>query len=225
MAGCSSGGGDKPYRDRLYIQRDGLVSRSVLMKALLGRALLPLVGSSLLAACVVPAPVPPAEPAPAAQSAPQPVVPASSEDSLPTPHAVLNLPKAGSAVPAGKPAPAAASQSAPAGKPGKHPDEKPMAVEPRQSVSAASKEAPSRGKAPGAASVALMKEFPWLQSCQKRIEFGGAVQCDVDTLLAQPSARVQVFVREAKLARTFPDGLRIQLREGLPRLYRLFVLP
>ena len=47
----------------------------------------------------------------------------------------------------------------------------------------------------------------------------------MDTLLAHPSARVQVYVREPKLIRTYPDGLRIQLREGLPRLYRFYVVP
>lgn len=192
------------------------------MDLLLGRAALLIMGC-LLVACVAPAPAPNPEPVPAQQSAPVVVVPVSSEDSLPSPHVVLNLPKTTAASPqSNKPVPSA-SQSGPAAKGAKPaPDEKAVVHE---NPPASPATTPPKSKATSTLSTAMLKEFPWLQYCQKRVEFGGAVQCDVDTLLAQPSARVQVYVREAKLARTLPDGLRIQLREGLPRLYRFFVVP
>ena len=48
--------------------------------------------------------------------------------------------------------------------------------------------------------------------------------CDADSLLAPPSDKVMVYVRDAKLSGKQPSGQRIALRESLPRLYRLFVL-
>lgn len=64
----------------------------------------------------------------------------------------------------------------------------------------------------------------WLQYCSFRQQSPTGILCDANSLLAQPSAKVQVYVREAALARDTPGG-RIQLREGLPRLYRFFVIP
>lgn len=64
-----------------------------------------------------------------------------------------------------------------------------------------------------------------MSACANRTQAGGAVQCDADTLLAVPSAKVRVYTRDPNLARPFPGGYVIQLREGLPRRYRFFVLP
>ncbi|MEC5398425.1 hypothetical protein [Uliginosibacterium sp. H1] len=74
--------------------------------------------------------------------------------------------------------------------------------------------------------VAAAKPAPgpeWLQRCSRRQQSGSAVLCDADSLLAPPSERVQVYVRDPKLARSTPSGA-IQVNEGLPRLYRFFVL-
>jgi hypothetical protein len=65
----------------------------------------------------------------------------------------------------------------------------------------------------------------WLSRCAaKRVE-GGVILCDVDTLIAQPSANVRVFTRDKALAGNVADGGAITYREGLPRRYRLFVVP
>ena len=69
----------------------------------------------------------------------------------------------------------------------------------------------------------LLKDFPWLNACLKRVKAGNALQCDADSLLAQASARVMVYVRDPKLAKSASGGAR--LREGLPHLYRFYVLP
>lgn len=150
-------------------------------------------------------------------SAPSPQ-PAGSEDSIPQPRAVLNLARP---APASKLPPATAKNQTKAAKAAN--DDKPAAV-PAESVSRPV-ETPvvSKPKPAPALSGRIVKEFPWLQRCASHVEAGGAIQCDADALLAQPSARVQVFVRDPRLVRT--EGGRIQLREGLPRLYRLFVFP
>lgn len=67
-------------------------------------------------------------------------------------------------------------------------------------------------------------EPEWLQGCSARQQSGGAVLCDANSLLTQPSAKVQVYTREPSLARSTPSG-PILLRESLPKLYRFFVLP
>ncbi len=67
------------------------------------------------------------------------------------------------------------------------------------------------------------KALAWLQFCAAVYDAGNAIRCDTNSLLAQPSAKVQVYVREPALVRTTPGG-PIRLREGLPNLYRIFVL-
>ncbi|MDB5815740.1 MAG: hypothetical protein JWN23_2857 [Rhodocyclales bacterium] len=64
----------------------------------------------------------------------------------------------------------------------------------------------------------------WLKGCQHRQQQGDVIMCDADSLLAEPSDKVMVYVREAKLSRKLPGGQNITLRESLPRLYRIFVL-
>ncbi|TVO68480.1 hypothetical protein [Denitromonas ohlonensis] len=64
----------------------------------------------------------------------------------------------------------------------------------------------------------------WLAKCADIQSAGGAVRCDADSLLARPSATVQVFTRDPALAVKASSG-DITLRPGLPRRYRFFVLP
>ena len=52
----------------------------------------------------------------------------------------------------------------------------------------------------------------------------GEAQLRLATDGGSVAARVGIYV-EPKLIPTYPDGLRIQLREGLPRLYRFYVVP
>lgn len=179
-----------------------------------------------LGACVMTTPKPDPEPAPAPPAASS--APAAEEGAI-SPRAAPIMPKTPiMTTPPPKPL-NSASPALPAARNVKLPaDEKPVVTPlPDKPVAEPTPPPPpppppkARANAPIPAEV--LHDFPWLQSCQTRVAFGNAVQCDVDTLLAQPSARVQVYVREPKLTRTFPDGLRIQLREGLPRLYRFYV--
>lgn len=64
----------------------------------------------------------------------------------------------------------------------------------------------------------------WLAKCADLQSAGGAVRCDANSLLARPSATVQVFTRDPALA-VKGNGGDITLRPGLPRRYRFFVLP
>lgn len=64
----------------------------------------------------------------------------------------------------------------------------------------------------------------WLKGCHHRQQQANAIMCDADSLLVPPSDKVMVYVRDAKLSRILPSGHSIQLREGLPRLYRIFAL-
>ncbi|TVO58888.1 hypothetical protein [Denitromonas halophila] len=64
----------------------------------------------------------------------------------------------------------------------------------------------------------------WLAKCATLQSAGGAVRCDADSLLARPSATVQVFTRDPALA-VKTSGGDITLRPGLPHRYRFFVLP
>lgn len=64
----------------------------------------------------------------------------------------------------------------------------------------------------------------WLAGCVTRRMEGGVILCDADRLLAQPSARVRVMTRDAALAGNTAGG-PITHRAGLPRRYRLFVVP
>lgn len=61
----------------------------------------------------------------------------------------------------------------------------------------------------------------WLKKCQSVQLAGGIVRCDADLLLAKPSPTVQVFTRDPERA---VDG-QIRLRQGLPRVYRFYVVP
>lgn len=64
----------------------------------------------------------------------------------------------------------------------------------------------------------------WLRYCLELQQSSTGIQCDANSLLAEPSAKVRVYVREPMLARDTPGG-QIRLRENLPRLYRFFVIP
>ena len=64
----------------------------------------------------------------------------------------------------------------------------------------------------------------WLAKCADLQSAGGAVRCDANSLLARPSATVQVFTRDPALA-VKAEGGDITLRPGLPHRYRFFVLP
>ena len=90
---------------------------------------------------------------------------------------------------------------------------------------AAEASAPAAAKPPPRKPASPAPQGPaWLQYCSFRQQSPTGILCDANSLLAQPSAKVQVYVREAALVRDTPGG-RIQLREGLPRLYRFFVIP
>lgn len=143
------------------------------------------------------------EPAPAPPPAPEPAPPPPPVVEPPPP---APKPVAKPRQPA-RPGKAAANK---AGADSKSPTEATSAVPspPRQ---AAKKPLPQQGP-------------EWLQYCSARQQSPTGILCDANTLLAQPSAKVQVYVREAALARDTPGG-RIQLREGLPKLYRFFVIP
>ncbi len=65
----------------------------------------------------------------------------------------------------------------------------------------------------------------WLAHCASARMEGGVVLCDVDSLIAQPSANVRVFTRNRALAGPVAEGASISYREGLPKRYRLFVVP
>jgi len=78
--------------------------------------------------------------------------------------------------------------------------------------------------APKAAEPAI-KGPAWLSRCAAKRMEGGVILCDVDTLIAQPSANVRIFTRDKALAGSVADGGAISYREGLPRRYRLFVVP
>ncbi|MCZ4303962.1 hypothetical protein O4G98_04390 [Zoogloeaceae bacterium G21618-S1] len=82
---------------------------------------------------------------------------------------------------------------------------------------------PSRPAIPEAARPAIAGPA-WLAKCATIQSAGGAVRCDADSLLARPSATVQVFTRDPALA-TKGDSGDITLRPGLPHRYRFFVLP
>ena len=64
----------------------------------------------------------------------------------------------------------------------------------------------------------------WLAKCADLQSAGGAVRCDANSLLARPSATVQVFTRDPASA-VKSEGGDITLRPGLPHRYRFFVLP
>jgi hypothetical protein len=82
---------------------------------------------------------------------------------------------------------------------------------------------PSRPATPKAPRPAIAGPA-WLAKCADVQSAGGAVRCDADSLLAGPSATVQVFTRDPALA-TKGSGGDITLRPGLPHRYRFFVLP
>jgi len=179
-------------------------------------SVLALMGS--LAGCVE-QPVEEAAPPPVVQASAPSAQPADTEDSIPQPRAVLNL--ARPAAPASKSSATTPKTQIKPVKPGN--DDKPAAAAVEPVAKPVETPVVSKPKPASALSGQIVKEFPWLQRCASHVEAGGAIQCDADALLAQPSARVQVFVRDPRLVRT--EGGRIQLREGLPRLYRLFVFP
>ncbi|MDP5239179.1 hypothetical protein Q9Q94_06545 [Uliginosibacterium sp. 31-16] len=166
-------------------------------------ALQAITACSLLEEKPEPAPAPPPAPAPA----PAPVV-----DELPYPPLPQAAPKP---VPKPRPAPA------PASKPGKVSAKPARPADTTEALPASAPAPASTRRASAKAAPANAPSGPdWLQYCSYRQQSGDAILCDANTLLAQPSAKVQVYVREPALVRD-----RIILREGLPKLYRFFVLP
>ncbi|PLK50859.1 hypothetical protein [Uliginosibacterium sp. TH139] len=153
-----------------------------------------------LAACSLLADKP--EPPPAPPPAPAPQVIVEPPPPPPPPAPTKPVTKA-------KPAPKSSKVSS---KPST-PEAAPSAVAPATSAKAVTRKAAAPIQGPD-----------WLQYCSARQQSPTGILCDANTLLAQPSAKVQVYVREAALVRDTPSG-RIQLREGLPRLYRFFVIP
>jgi len=150
------------------------------------------------------------EPAPAATLQAAPPTPLPEQEALPYPP----LPPA-TRKPTPKPRPSTTSKVSKT-PPGKSAPTVPNAESstPRTESSARkTTQAPSNVKGP-----------EWLQYCSSRQQSNDAILCDANTLLAHPSAKVQVYVREPALARDTPEG-KIMLREGLPKLYRFFVLP
>lgn len=167
--------------------------------ALLASGLLSLAGCELMAE--KPAPEPPAPPPPVVEEVPPPP---------PAPAPVVL-----------KPAPKPAPKAVPRAKP-KTQKEKPKLIEETATAESAV-DIPARA-APASAqekkATPPVKGPEWLQYCIQRQQSSTGIQCDANSLLAEPSAKVRVYVREPSLVR---GG--IQLREGLPRLYRFFVIP
>lgn len=161
-----------------------------------------------VSACGLLAEKPPAQPA----AAPPPAVPPVNPELEPAPRIILPVP-----IPPPKP-----RQVSPSKKKNRGTEHKPGNAEPPASEAPEpSKPAPvSRRKKP----LAPIEGPAWLQYCSERQQSPTGILCDANTLLTKPSAKVQVYVREAALARDTPSG-RILLREGLPRLYRFFVIP
>lgn len=97
---------------------------------------------------------------------------------------------------------------------------KPVAPAPvRQEAPATPAPAPAPEPAPAPAP--RIDGPAWLERCQSVQMAGGVVRCDTDLLLAKPSPTVQVFTRDP--ARVVAG--QITLRRGLPRVYRLYVVP
>jgi hypothetical protein len=61
----------------------------------------------------------------------------------------------------------------------------------------------------------------WLKGCKAIQLQGVVVMCDADSLLTQPSEKVQVYVRNAALV---PREGHFTVRENLPMAYRFFLL-
>ncbi|MFT3734811.1 MAG: hypothetical protein QM776_07280 [Rhodocyclaceae bacterium] len=62
----------------------------------------------------------------------------------------------------------------------------------------------------------------WLKSCKSVQRQGDVIMCDADSLLAFPSEKVLVHVKDPRLV---PKSGGMTVRESLPTLYRLFYLP
>lgn len=189
------------------------------------RLLLTATALQVVAACSLleekPAPAPPPQAAPAPAPVRQP------GDDLP----YRPLPQAAPR-PVAKP-PAATTTAKPAKPAQSRPEVKPAASAeagneefvPRTEELAPVRPPPSRQATKKPTAVSMPRNEPeWLQGCSARQQSGGAVLCDANSLLTQPSAKVQVYTREPSLARSTPSG-PILLRESLPKLYRFFVLP
>ena len=126
----------------------------------------------------------------------------------PPPEAPAEITPPPAPAPAPEPTPPVAEPPRPA------PRSKPKAVTaPAPAPAPAPKAAPSPPpRLPGPA---------WLNKCAATQVAGGVVRCDTDLLLAKPSPTVQVFTRDP--ARVVAG--QITLRKGLPRVYRLYVVP
>ncbi len=172
--------------------------------------ILPMVAALWLGACATaPEPPPPAPPEPA----PAPVI--SSVEPI---------------VPAAKPA-------APA-KPAKPKSKKAEKAEKDRAAAAAAAAAGTTAVAPpkvegetALPTAPVAKPEPeikgpaWLSRCVTKRYEGGAILCDADSLLANPSGNIKVYARDQNLAGPVANGGRIEYRPGLPRRYRLFVFP
>jgi len=170
--------------------------------------ILPMVAALWLGACATaPEPPPPAPP----QPEPAPVI--SSVEPV---------------VPAAKPAPA---------KPAKPKSKKAEKAEKDKAAAAAAAAGTTAVAPPKVESEAALPPAPaakpepeikgpaWLSRCVTKRYEGGAILCDADSLLANPSGNIKVYARDQNLAGPVANGGRIEYRPGLPRRYRLFVFP
>lgn len=168
-----------------------------------------LAGVLALTACVE---APPATPAPAPVEAPKPVVrmeppPVSEterETFVPRPQARPHIAPTHPAQQTRAPEPVVPAPVA-----------TPSAPAPAASEPAASNSPVAAAKAAGA---------EWLAACQRVQKQGTALMCDADRLLAPPSDKVRVYVRDPRLVRKYEGGFTTVLRESLPRLYRIFLI-
>lgn len=114
-------------------------------------------------------------------------------------------------------------------KPAKPAKPKPVKKADKPADAAATRAADAAAAPPPPAPVAKIEppiQGPaWLEKCSSKRKEGGAILCDTDSLLANPSANVKVYAREENLAGPVANGGRIEYRPGLPRRYRLFIVP
>lgn len=99
-------------------------------------------------------------------------------------------------------------------------------AKPAEAAAAPTRPAPKASPATRRRNAATAPRIPvWMAGCAQRVQHAGAIQCDADALLVEPSDKVQVYTRDASKVHALPDGNAVILREGLPHLYRFFVLP
>jgi hypothetical protein len=156
----------------------------------------------------------------ACATTPEPVAPAPAPAPEPAPVVVPSVPAFTPPPPPAEPVKSAKTKPKPAKKTDKSAD----------TVAAPVADAPALQVAPLPPQPVARVEAPivgpaWLSKCANKRNEGGAILCDSDSLLANPSANVKVYAREENLAGPVANGGRIEYRPGLPRRYRLFVVP